>query len=396
MFYHSLVSDWNHGNAHFLRGVVADLLARGHAVDVYEPRDGWSLQNLRADKGEAPLEEFARVYPQLKPRFYDRDRLDLRTALEDADLVLVHEWNDHRLVREIGRQRARSNHFRLLFHDTHHRIVTRRSEMASYDLTHYDGVLAFGNVIRDLYLAQKWARRAWTWHEAADTRIFQYRRPAKTEGDLVWIGNWGDDERTAELQEFLIEPVARLGLRAAVYGVRYPDAGRQALSEAGIDYRGWLPNFRAPAAFARHRVTVHVPRGPYRQQLPGIPTIRVFEALACGIPLVSAPWSDSENLFTPGKDFLVARDGAEMVHHLRGLLSDSQASRQLAEHGRRTILRRHTCSHRVDELLEIARQLGITTTKTVPCVALGSGTRRAVPAAADAVTATTRAASLKR
>jgi spore maturation protein CgeB len=40
--------------------------------------------------------------------------------------------------------------------------------------------------------------------------------------------------------------------------------------------------------------------------LPGIPTIRVFEALACGIPLVSAPWDDSEHLFRPGEDFLVA------------------------------------------------------------------------------------------
>ncbi|MGH8174867.1 MAG: glycosyltransferase, partial [Steroidobacter sp.] len=42
LFYHSLVSDWNHGNAHFLRGVVSELLARGHAVDVYEPENGWS------------------------------------------------------------------------------------------------------------------------------------------------------------------------------------------------------------------------------------------------------------------------------------------------------------------------------------------------------------------
>ena len=55
----------------------------------------------------------------------------------------------------------------------------------------------------------------------------------------------------------------------------------------------------------RHRVTVHVPRRPYAQALPGIPTIRVFEALACGIPLVSAPWDDVEGLFRPGEDFLI-------------------------------------------------------------------------------------------
>ena len=49
LFYHSLISDWNHGNAHFLRGVVRELLALGHTVEVYEPASGWSLQNLLWD-----------------------------------------------------------------------------------------------------------------------------------------------------------------------------------------------------------------------------------------------------------------------------------------------------------------------------------------------------------
>ena len=51
-FYHSLVSDWNHGNAHFLRGVVSELLARRHEVRVWEPRGGWSRENLVADAAE--------------------------------------------------------------------------------------------------------------------------------------------------------------------------------------------------------------------------------------------------------------------------------------------------------------------------------------------------------
>ena len=52
LFVHSLVSDWNHGNAHFLRGVVAELDARGHDVRVLEPHDGWSRANLVADHGD--------------------------------------------------------------------------------------------------------------------------------------------------------------------------------------------------------------------------------------------------------------------------------------------------------------------------------------------------------
>jgi spore maturation protein CgeB len=357
VFCHSLLSDWNHGNAHFLRGVCSELLARGHQVQVYEPRDAWSLANLVAEHGEAPLQAFAQAYPQLRSTRYALDTLDLDAALDGADLVLVHEWNDHALVRRIGEHRRANRHVRLLFHDTHHRAVTEPQAMAAYDLRHYDGVLAFGSAIRDLYRERGWAERAWTWHEAADHRVFHPQPGMPREGDLVWIGNWGDEERSAELNEFLLEPVHSLGLRALIHGVRYPQHALQALQRSGIRYGGWIANHAAPRVFARHAVTVHVPRRPYVQALPGIPTIRVFEALACGIPLVSAPWDDCEGLFEPGEDFLVARDGAQMRKHLRALLSDPQLAAGLAEHGRQTVLARHTCAHRVDELLGIYAQI---------------------------------------
>jgi spore maturation protein CgeB len=170
----------------------------------------------------------------------------------------------------------------------------------------------------------------------------------------VWIGNWGDDERTAELKEFLIEPLEALELSARVYGVRYPVEARAMLAAAGIEYRGWLPNYDVPATFAGFRATVHVPRRPYARALPGVPTIRVFEALACGIPLVSAPWEDAEHLFTPGADYLVAGNGAAMRKHLADVLHDPALAQSLAGHGLRTIHARHTCAHRVDELLSIA------------------------------------------
>jgi spore maturation protein CgeB len=306
MFYHSLLSDWNHGNAHFLRGIATELLARGHDVRSYEPRNAWSLQNLRAEQGEGRIEQFHAVYPWLTSWQYDLETLDLNQALDGADLVLVHEWNDHALVRRIGEHRARVGGYRLLFHDTHHRSITDPESMGAYDLRHYDGVLAFGEVVRDLYLARAWARRAWTWHEAADTRIFRPIEGLLRRGDLVWIGNWGDDERTAELSEFVFNPAKFLGLKACAYGVRYPAWAHVTLAGAGITYAGWLPNYEVPQVFARFKVTVHVPRRPYVHLLPGIPTIRPFEALACGIPLLSSPWDDTESLFTPGKDFLVA------------------------------------------------------------------------------------------
>jgi spore maturation protein CgeB len=92
----------------------------------------------------------------------------------------------------------------------------------------------------------------------------------------------------------------------------------------------------------------------------------VFEALACGVPLVCAPWDDVENLFTPGRDFLVAPDGLEMECHLKSLLADEAMAQTLARHGYRTVLDRHTCAHRVDELLEIYAEMeGVPQQETV-------------------------------
>ena len=359
-FYHSLISDWNHGNAHFLRGIVSELRRRRHDVRVYEPQEAWSVKHLLAQHGSAPLQRFGEVYPELKDLGvrYDPAALDVAAELADADLVIVHEWNDPELVRRIGElRRRRGARFRLLFHDTHHRLVTQPAAMRAYSLEHYDGVLAYGRVLAELYRRGGLARRVWTWHEAADTQRFTPQRRGPKEGDLVWIGNWGDGERTEELHEFLINPVRALGLKATFYGVRYPEEARIALHAAGIEYRGWLPNFEVPQVFSRYRLTVHVPRRPYVRALPGIPTIRPFEALACGIPLVCSPWEDAENLFTAGRDYLVAHNGEAMQAHLAHLLAHPRARQQLSAHGLATINERHTCAHRVNELMAVVAEL---------------------------------------
>lgn len=356
MFYHSIVSDWNHGNAHFLRGIASAFRRLGHDVMVYEPSMGWSLKNLLNHQGVGVLHDFNQLFPMHFPTFYSLDELDPEEVLADADLVIVHEWNEPELVKKIGQYRAANDHFQLYFHDTHHRAVTQPDEMKRFDLQHYDGALVFGDVLKEIYEKEKWATNVITWHEAADTAIFQPIQAKEKEGDLVWIGNWGDNERTDELLEYIIEPVEELNLKTVFYGVRYPRYAVKLLEKANIEYRNWVPNYKVPEVFSRFRFTVHVPRRPYVMNLPGIPTIRPFEAMACGIPLICSTWHDTENLFTAGKDYLLANSGAEMKDHMHTVLNNPGAANALVKHALRTINTRHTCNHRLNQLLSVTEK----------------------------------------
>jgi spore maturation protein CgeB len=357
-FTHSLVSDWSHGNAHFLRGLARALGARGHEVVSCEQWTNWSTENLFQDHGHGPIIEFARNFPDLRIDVYgawDRivEEVDRLTA--GADLVIAHEFSDARLIGALAHVRRRRDDFVLLFHDTHHRAVSQVAQVASFNLAHFDGILAYGDSLAQVYRTRYGHSAVWTFHEAADVTVF---RPLELEptDDIVWIGNWGDGERTPEIREYLVDSARLLPeLRFAVHGVRYPEAGRREIEKAGIDFRGWIANYRVPEAFARAKMTLHIPRGPYLSELPGIPTIRPFEALACGIPLLSTPWDDREGLFRRGIDHVMVNSPAEMREQMLRLASDEDARLRLREEGLETIRSRHTCDHRAEQLEEIFR-----------------------------------------
>ncbi|MBI2678508.1 MAG: glycosyltransferase [Candidatus Koribacter versatilis] len=361
IFAHSWVSDWNHGNAHFLRGLARILVRAGSNVRCYEQLGSWSLSNLVRHEGERAIDaidHFRKIFPELDIRFYNLDHTlsaFLLRELRGADVVLVHEWSDPVLVNAILALKQQLG-FYVLLHDTHHRALSDPRELLRFHLHLFDGVLAFGEPIARIYRDGFGMERVWTLHEAADIENFK-PLPAEKTHDLLWIGNWGDEERTRELSEFLIQPAMELNGRTKVHGVRYPEEAKQALADAGIEFAGYLPNLRAPEAYAASALTVHIPRRHYANGLSGIPTIRVFEALACGTPLVCAPWEDAEGLFRPGEDYLVARDGAHMAALLRELLADEGARRQMAANGLETLRRRHTCEHRAEQLLGICAEL---------------------------------------
>jgi spore maturation protein CgeB len=360
-FVHSVRSDWNNGNAHFLRGLLRALGKLGHRPVIFEPCREWSIRNLRSESSaEEALTQFAIEYSDLDIRLYDIEssghRGILRQALEECEVVILHEWNPPIMARTLLALREEIG-YKLLFHDTHHRAFSSLSQIRDLCIDQFDGVIVFGEILRKLYRENLDIRHVWTLHEAADITAFRPRPGVAKMQDVVWVGNWGDDERSREIREFLLDPALALGDTSfTVYGVRYPPEGLAALGASGVRYGGYLPNLQAPETYAASRITLHIPRRQYVTELPGIPTIRVFEALACGIPLISAPWQDVEELFRED-DFLLVSSAEEMREAMMFLLSHPRAAAAQALRGLETILARHTCLHRAKELSSLCEEL---------------------------------------
>lgn len=359
-FAHTVRSDWNNGNAHFLRGLLRSLGRLNHEVTVFEPETEWSIENLLEEQqGARSLDQFVEMYSDLDVQTYAPPQSDelWRERLRGMNIVILHEWNPPSLAATLLELRE-SCGYKLLFHDTHHRASSSPEQIALFGLARFDGIVAFGEALRRLYEERFSLKRVWTLHEAADTSVFKPQPDVRRGDTIVWIGNWGEGERAEEIRCFLLDPAHRLRdvANTTIYGVRYPEEGLTALAAAGVTYGGYLPNLTAPAVYAGAKATVHVPRQQYSSAMNGIPTIRVFEALACGIPLVSAPWQDSEHLFRPG-DFQWATSSGEMERALRVLITDKARADDQAAQGLETVLTRHTCDHRAQELTAICEEV---------------------------------------
>src|SRR3546814_15402761 len=115
-----------------------------------EPVNSWSLSNLMADHGEAGLSAFRNAYPEFSPSSYDPARFDAEQVVEDAALVIVHEWTDPAVVAALRALRKRRRARTLLFHDTYHPMVSHPETMTRFDLSGYGGTLAFGTNQADI------------------------------------------------------------------------------------------------------------------------------------------------------------------------------------------------------------------------------------------------------
>lgn len=351
-FGHSILADWNNGQAHFVRGLIRELCRLGHQCVFYEAKDNLATRQQVSCVGRSSLLETLRVFPFLRVRLHrdgSRDPLGfLPQALEEADIAIVLEGAEPSLIRALPEAVGPGQ--LCLFLDGRGRLPQEQSLYRGYGLERYGAVLAASRALAAQFTDRLGLERVEVFHPAADTELF-YPRPCRQDIDLLLVANGGEDLERPLREYFLEQSLVFPHLRFCLYGIHYGEQARQQFRTAyRVDYRGWVPNAQTPPLYARSRLAVHLAR---ESHLRGSPlSSRPAEALATRTCLLTGPWED-EGLFREGEHYLQAASPQEMTKSIRYLLENRPARERIAEAGYRHLLERHTCRHRAEQLLGI-------------------------------------------
>jgi spore maturation protein CgeB len=330
----SITSSWGNGHATNYRALVAALERRGHDVLFLERDVPWYAA---ARDYDAP---HVRLYGSLDDL---RERFD--PAIREAELLLHGSY-----VADVGPWVTEAAQGVVAFYDIDTPVTLAGLDAGTCGyltpelVPRYDLYLSFtGGGILELLERRYRARRARLFHCFVDPE--QYR-PVEAERrcGLGYLGTY-DRGRQWVLERLLIEPARALPEeRFVVAGPKYPPE---------IE---WPPNVErvehiAPGEhasfYASQGLTLNATR-PEMVAAGWSPSVRLFEAAACGVPIVSDWWRGLDELFRPDEEILVARSAADVLRFLTEL--PETELRRIGRAARDRVLRGHTADHRVREL----------------------------------------------
>lgn len=325
----SITSSWGNGHATNYRALVRALRRRGHEVTFLERDRPWYAAN--------------RDEPDAGELYRSVDEVDVR----DADLVVVGSYvHDGVAVAERVLEQARCP---VAFLDldtpvTLAKLATGdREYLAPHLVPRFAVYLSFtgGPTLHEL--EARWgARRAVAFHCAVDEHVY---RPVETGRRwlLGYLGTYAAD-RQPELERLLLDTARALPHeRFVVAGPQYPD---DIAWPANVERIEHLAPSEHPAFYCAQAYTLSVTRAPMARA-GWSPSVRVFEAGACGVPVITDRWPGVDELF--GRDVFVAGDVPRLLRET------SEAERRRAgARLRARVLAAHTAARRAELLLEVA------------------------------------------
>ncbi|HSH37880.1 MAG TPA: glycosyltransferase [Chthoniobacterales bacterium] len=337
----TISSSWGNGHATLLRALFRQLIARGHHIVFFE-RDVPYYADHR-DLHELPGGKL------IFYRNWDDAVATARHEVSDGDVAMVTSYcPDGIAASEV----VWSSDALRVFYDMD-TPVTLSNLRAGQPLTYvdsrglgdYDLVLSFtgGGALRALQ-EEMGARKVAPLYGSVDPDL--YHRVAPNEyyrSDFSYLGTYAAD-RQAALEQLFIEPARRMpDQRFVIGGAQYP---QEFPWSGNIFFVRHLPPSEHPAFFSSSRVTLNVTRDTMKT-MGWCPSGRVFEASACGTPMISDWWAGLDEFFTPGEEILIAQTPEETMAALQR--SDEELSR-IAHAARERALAEHSSARRAEQL----------------------------------------------
>jgi spore maturation protein CgeB len=335
-------SSWGNGHATLWRGLIAALVRRGHRIVFFE-RDV-PYYAAHRDLFELPGDGL-RLYGE-----WAAAAQAARRELADADAAMVTSYCPDAIAATLLMLDSPARH--RLFYDLDAPVTLARIEagedvayIGPRGLADFDLVLSYTGGRALQFLRERLgARRVAPLYGSVDPALHR-PVPAGDEFrcDFSYLGTYAADRQGA-LEMLFIEPARRLPARKfLIGGAQYPQ-----------DFP-WAPNIffarhvappRHPEFYSSSRLTLNVTREAMAW-LGWCPSGRLFEAAACGVPIVSDWWEGLDAFFAPGREILVGRDSAEIIGALeRG----DDELRRIAGDARERTLAEHTAERRAAEL----------------------------------------------
>ena len=336
----SITSSWGNGHATTYRGLVRELTASGHDVLFLERDQPWYAGNR--DLPHPPFCE-TRLYrslAELKRKFVAQVR--------EADCVIVGSYVPDGIA--VGEWVTSTADGITAFYaiDTPVTLAKLADDTCDYLspelITRYSLYLSFtgGPTLRrieDEY-GSPCARALYC---SVDPELY-FPETARNRWKLGYLGTYSDD-RQPSVKAFLIEPAARLPKeRFVVAGPMYPRSVRWPKNVERITH---LEPKKHRTFYNAQRFTLNVTRTDMIRAGYS-PSVRLFEAAACGTPIISDRWLGLDEIFTPGEEILTARTSEDVLQILREM-PESDA-RAIGERARGRVLAEHTASHRAAQL----------------------------------------------
>jgi spore maturation protein CgeB len=336
----SITSSWGNGHATTYRALLRELALRGHRLLFLERRAPWYQDN--ADMPKPPFCETA-LYGSLEELFRG-----YREDIVNADAVILGSYViEGSAIAQLLAKTARGVR---AFYDIDTPITVRAladgscSYLKASDVPSFDLYLSFsgGPVLRRLE-RELGARRAAPLYCSVDPRLY-YPIETSRRWDLGYLGTYSADRQPA-LDRLLLEPARQLPeAKFVVAGPQYPD---ELVWPANVERREHVAPFEHCEFYASQRATLNVTRHDM-VEAGYSPSVRLFEAAACGVPIVSDVWPGIDSFFVPGEEILLAESSEDVARHLAELGEDQRVA--IGERARNRVLRSHTATRRAEQL----------------------------------------------